>query len=134
MEIIELSNGEELGKLIIDNYLIENKLLYFRIKIKLSKDYNILCSETAFYAEIQNEVPITEKMSTITNKDKNAINNSQEHEIRNIGYDNKNNLFELNENKIEIKEKENGFFSSLFSIFSFKKEKNKIIHKKKFEF
>ena len=136
IEIIRLSNGEELGKLIIDNYLIENKSLDFRTKIKLSKDYNILCSETAFYAEIKNEVSITEKMTTITNKDKIAINNSQEsqeHKIRNIGYDNKNILFEPNENKIEIKEKNKGFFSSLFSIFSCKKEKNKIIHKKKFE-
>ena len=65
IEIKNIPKGEELGKLIIDNYLINNKSLDFRTKIKLSKDYNILCSETAFYAEIQNEVPIKEKMETI---------------------------------------------------------------------
>ena len=76
-----MPNGEELGKLIIDNYLLQNKSLDFRTKIKLSKDYNILCSETAFFAEIQNEIPIKEKMSTITNKNKEIINNNNIIEI-----------------------------------------------------
>ena len=144
IEIKNIPNGEELGKLIIDNYLIDNKSLDFRTKIKLSKDYNILCSETAFYAEIQNEVPIKEKMETITNKDKIAINNDNkivnaemevESELRNMGYENKN--YNINNNEIEENKEENnkkGFLSWISSIFLCRKEKNKIINKKSFEY
>ena len=143
IQIKKIPNGDELGKLIIDDNLINNKSLDFRAKIKLSKDYNILCSETAFYAEIQNEVPIKEKMETITNKDKNAINNNKieneelevESELRNMGYENKN--YNINNNEIEENNEENnkkGFLSWLSSIFFCRKEKNKIINKKSFEY
>ena len=139
-----MPNGEELGKLIIDNYLLQNKSLDFRTKIKLSKDYNILCSETAFFAEIQNEIPIKEKMSTITNKNKEIINNNNiieieseknkeaESELRYIGYESTNNYFNINDNEIIINEHNNkkGFLSCIYSIFTCKKEKNKIINKK----
>ena len=145
IEIKNLPNGEELGKIIIDDYLINNKSLDFRTKIKLSKGYNILCSETAFYAEIQNEVPIKEKMITIKNKDKQAVNNNiieniepeAESELRNMGYENKNNDFNINDNEIKEnneQENKNGFFSWISSLFSCKKEKNKIINKKTFEY
>ena len=125
LEIKILPDGEELGKLIVDNYLTNNKSLDFRTKIKLSKDYNILCSETAFYAEIQNVVPITEKMALIKNKNEEAINNNLIHEInlRNIGYENKS--INLNNNN-EIKENKKCSFSNIFSIFSCKKSTNKI--------
>ena len=154
LELIKLPKGEELGKLIVDNYLLENKSLDFRTKIKLSKDYNILCSETAFYAEIQNESPINEKISTITNKNKLATNNNNniieseddkeisieqepEPEMRNIGYENTKNYFNINENENYIKENKNkknkkSFLSYIYSIFSCKKEKNKIINRKEF--
>ena len=133
MEIYILPDGEELGKLIVDNYLTNNKSLDFRTKIKLSKDYNILCSETAFYAEIQNEVPITQKMTLIQNKNKEAINNNLIHGInlRNIGYENKS--INFNNNNNEVKEKK-GFFSIIFSIFSCKKSINEVINKKKYEY
>ena len=144
IEIKTLPKGDELGKLIIDDYLINNKSLDFRTKIKLSKDYNILCSETAFYAEIQNEVPIKEKMVTIKNKDKEAINNNMgnigkepESELRNMGYENNNIDYNINDNEIKENndpENKKGFLSWLASIFSCKKEKNKIINKKTFEF
>ena len=149
IELIQLPNGEELGKLIIDNYLIENDVLDFRTKIKLSKDYNILCSETAFYAEIQNEIQIKEKLTTITNKDKLAKNNNNinesetdkdisleqgpESEIRNFGYESTNNYLKINENEIEMnknKKNKKSFLSCVYSIFSCKKEKNKIINRK----
>ena len=147
LEIIKLPDGEELAKLIVDNYLTENKSLDFRTKIKLSKDYNILCSETAFYAEIQNEVPVTQKMTVITNQNKEAINNKliQEINLRNIGYENKAKYFNINNNnninntnnntnnKDEIKENKKSFLSSLFSIFSCKRPSNKIINKKNYE-
>jgi hypothetical protein len=145
IEIKNLPNGEELGKIIVDDYLTNNKTLDFRTKIKLSKGYNILCSETAFYAEIQNEVPIKEKMITIKNKDKQAVNNNiieniepeAESELRNMGYENKNNDFNINDNEIKEnneQENKNGFFSWISSLFSCKKEKNKIINKKTFEY
>ena len=145
IEIKNLPNGEELGKIIVDDYLTNSKTLDFRTKIKLSKGYNILCSETAFYAEIQNEVPIKEKMITIKNKDKQAVNNNiieniepeAESELRNMGYENKNNDFNINDNEIKEnneQENKNGFFSWISSLFSCKKEKNKIINKKTFEY
>ena len=145
IEIKNLPNGEELGKIIVDDYLINNKSLDFRTKIKLSKDYNILCSETAFYAEIQNEVPVKEKMITIKNKDEKAVNNNNienieqepESELRNMGYENKTNDFNINDNEIKEnneQENKNGFFSWISSLFSCKKEKNKIINKKTFEY
>ena len=144
IDIINLPKGEELGKLIVDNYLIDNESLDFRTKIKLSKDYSILCSETAFYAEIQNEIPAKEKMITISNDKKEAINNNiieqePESELRNIGYENTKDFFNTNDSEIKEstgkevkKEKKKGFFSCVFSLFSCKKEKNKIINKKVF--
>ena len=145
IDIINLPKGEELGKLIVDNYLIDNESLDFRTKIKLSKDYSILCSETAFYAEIQNEIPAKEKMITISNDKKEAINNNNiieqepESELRNIGYENTKDFFNTNDSEIkestekEMKKgKKKGFFSCVFSLFSCKKEKNKIINKKVF--
>ena len=149
IELITLPKGEELGKLIVDNYLLENKSLDFRTKIKLSKDYKILCSETAFYAEIQNESPIQGNMTTITNKNKLAKNNNNiiesetdkeisldqvpESEIRNIGYENTNNYLNINWNDAKEnknKKKKKSFLSCIYSIFSCKKEKNKIINRK----
>ena len=151
IELIKLPKGEELGKLIVDNYLLENKSLDFRTKIKLSKDYNILCSETAFYAEIQNEIPIEEKLIQITNKNKLAKNNNNiditesetnkeisleqepESEMRNIGYESTNNYLNINDNYIEenINQKnKKSFLSCVYSLFSCKKEKNKIINRK----
>ena len=129
IEIKILPDGEELGKLIIDKYLSENNTLDSKTKIKLSKDYNILCSETAFFAQIQNEVPMIEKMTTITNKNKEAINNNiiieqddnekqQESELRSIDSQ-KLDVKEKN-NELKYKEKEGNEF-------------NKIIKKKQFK-
>ena len=129
IEIKILPDGEELGKLIIDKYLSENNTLDSKTKIKLSKDYNILCSETAFFAEIQNEVPMIEKMTTITNKNKEAMNNNiileqnenekqQESELRNI--DSQNLDVKEKNNELKYKEKEGNEF-------------NKIIKKKQFK-
>ena len=151
LELITLPKGEELGKLIVDNYLLENKSLDFRTKIKLSKNYNILCSETAFYAEIQNESPTKGNITTISNKNKFVNNNNNiiepetdkeislvqepQSDMRNIGYESTNNYFAINENDIrENKNKKNkkSFLSCIYSIFYCKKEKNKIINRKVF--
>ena len=73
--IIRLSEGDYLGKLIVDKYLKSNIQKDTKIKIKLSKEYNILTDETAFYAKILNDTPLKEKMDKITNEDKQANNN-----------------------------------------------------------
>ena len=71
--IIRLNEGDYLGKLIVDKYLKSN--IQKDTKIKLSKEYNILTDETAFYAKILNDTPLKEKMDKITNEDKQANNN-----------------------------------------------------------
>ena len=73
--IIRLNEGDYLGKLIVDKYLKSYIQKETKIKIKLSKEYNILTDETAFYAKILNDTPLKEKMDKITNEDKQANNN-----------------------------------------------------------
>ena len=77
-KIIKLPDGDNLGKLIVDNYLKSQKCKDSKTKINLSKEYNILTNETAFYASMTNEAQIKEKMVKITNKDKEASNNKKE--------------------------------------------------------
>ena len=78
--IIRLSEGDYLGKLIVDKYLKSN--IQKDTKIKLSKEYNILTDETAFYAKILNDTPLKEKMDKITNEDKQANNNITQSQIK----------------------------------------------------
>ena len=76
--IKQLPDGDKLGKIIVYNYFKKNKSIDTFTKIKLSKDFNILTNNTAFYAEIQNEEPPQEKMITYSNENKEAINNKIE--------------------------------------------------------
>ena len=55
-KIIKLPDGDNLGKLIVDKYLKSSKCQSKETKINLSKEYNILVDETAFYAKIINTV------------------------------------------------------------------------------
>ena len=73
-KIIKLPDGDNLGKLIVDNYLQGDKCKNKNLKISLSKDFKILTNETAFYAKITNEIPSKDKMVLITNKNKVAEN------------------------------------------------------------
>ena len=116
-KMIKLPDGDNLGKLIVDNYLKRRNCKDKETRTKLSKEYNILIDETAFYAKIANEVPVTEKMIKITNKDKEASNNKiDENHAQNIikednciyideifGYDN-------------LEESKTGFFSNFDNI------------------
>ena len=116
-KMIKLPDGDNLGKLIVDNYLKRRNCKDKETRTKLSKEYNILIDETAFYAKIANEVPVTEKMIKITNKDKEASNNKiGENHAQNIikednciyideifGYDN-------------LEESKTGFFSNFDNI------------------
>ena len=76
--ITKLPDGDKLGKLIVDNYLKSGECKDKNIRIKLSKEYNILISETAFFAEMTNDVAIQDKMIKKTNKNKKALNNIEE--------------------------------------------------------
>ena len=81
-KIIKLPDGDNLGKLIVDKYLKSSKCQSKETKINLSKEYNILVDETAFYAKIINTVPAKDKMIKITNKDRQASNNEIMNEIK----------------------------------------------------
>ena len=107
-KIIKLPDGDNLGKLIIDNYLKSPNCKDLKTKISLSKEYKILTDETAFYAKISNEVPIKGKLIQISNKDKEASNNKEifeeffgydkeeeslyEDEMKQFGNNNKNSI------------------------------------------
>ena len=137
-KMIKLPDGDNLGKLIVDNYLKSKKCKDKNERIKLSKEYNILTNETAFYAEITNEVPITEKMDKLTNKDKEAVNNNNEGaQTQNIIKENDDyiyddEIFGYDDNK-ETKKEEKGLLSGLFSLFTGNDDnKDNIIKKKNF--
>ena len=116
-----MPDGDNLGKLIVDNYLEGDKCKDKDLRINLSKDFKILTNETAFYAKMTNENPIQDKMVLITNKDKVAKNIV-------YGYDK-----DVSEEE-QSKEKKNwftGFFSNLFSKENIIKKKNIYSSKKK---
>ena len=46
-----MPDGENLGKLIVDNYLKSGKCKDSQTKIELSKEFNILTDKTAFFAK-----------------------------------------------------------------------------------
>ena len=138
-KIIKLPDGDKLGKLIVDNFLKSENKKDIKTIIQLSKEYNILTNETAFYAKIANDIPITEKMVKITNKDKQAENNIEKNNYRidddkYLGYDD----FVYYNEDIEVFKSQNteepkkglfkGFFSKLFS-----KEEDNIIKKKQYK-
>jgi len=138
-KITKLPEGDKLGKLIVDNYLKSDMCKERNTRIKLSKEYNILTDETAFFAEMTNEEAPKDKMVLITNKDKVAKNNKIEEnkiieeyvfEDEQLGYDNNDS------NAIQEEEEENqkkGFLKGIFNkIFS--KNSDKIIKKKYIEY
>ena len=123
--IVRLPDGDNLGKLIVDNYLKSEKCLDSATKINLSKEYNILTDQTSFYAAIINEKQIKEKMVKITNKEKEAENNKKEaennkKEAKNIkerdsyfyndkifGYDNEQDFYNINTESDNIVKQKN---------------------------
>ena len=134
-----LPNGDKLGKIIIYNYFKNSKNIKKDEKIKLSKQFSILSDDTAFYAEIENEEAITEKMVTYKNDTKQALNNDNnkininenDFELNDFGYD-KN----INTNTEIQKEKKNkNMIGSIFSGFkNLFERKSKIIKKKQFKY
>ena len=138
-KIIKLHDGDNLGKLIVDKYLKSSKCQSKETKINLSKEYNILVDETAFFAKIINTVPSKDKMIKISNQNREASNNEIMNEIKpqNVIKENNENyyndeMFGYNEEEKEEEEqgenesvkqqqpeeKKNfimGFFSKFFS-------------------
>ena len=74
MKSLQLSDGEELSKLIINNYLNKSNLDEEN-KIKLSLKYQVFTKNTSLFAEIELSDKITEEMKKeiIGNKDNNKI-------------------------------------------------------------
>ena len=138
--IKQLPDGDKLGKIIVDNYLKNNKSIDYNTNIKLSKDFNILSNNTAFYAEIQNEEPSQAKMITYSNENTEANNNKKEESNKNIIDDNNFELYDFGydkpifiQNEVKKEQKSNNnFFSNLFTnLFT---KKNEIIKKKRFKY
>ena len=154
-KILKLPDGDNLGKLIVDKYLKSSKCQSKETKINLSKEYNILVDETAFYSKVINTVPAKDKMIKISNQNKEASNKEIMNEVKpqNVIKENNENyyndeMFVYNEEKEEEEQGENesvkqqqpeekknfimGFFSKFFSNDnnSNNNNKNNIIKKK----
>ena len=66
----EIPNGDELFKLVINNYIINNSNLTKYEKLNLSLKYQVLNETTSLFAEIELSDKITEEMKTIIIGDK----------------------------------------------------------------
>ena len=75
----EICEGEELSKLIINNYILNDPDITDKEKIKLSLKYQILTKYTSLFAEVELSDKITEEMKTkiIGDKNKNIIRKKQ---------------------------------------------------------
>ena len=71
----EIEKGEELSKLIINNYILKNKDLTEEEKIKLALKYQIFTKNTSLFAEVSFTEKITEemKLKIIGDKENNVI-------------------------------------------------------------
>ena len=121
----------------IDNYLKYSNKINSKTRINLSKEYNILIEETAFFAKMLNEVPVTDKMIKITNKNKEAYNKKTEKSIvdnslkENNEYIYNNELFAYDKEEEKSEEENKKFFFKLFSTKN--NSDNSIIKKKKYK-
>ena len=111
-KIIKLPDGDNLGKLIVDNYIKSRKCKDKNTRVSLSKEYNILIGETAFYA-----IPVKDKTAKIPHEDKKALNCNDEI----FGYDREE------DNNEEKQGMFNGFVSKIFN-------SDNIIKKKKYKY
>ena len=76
----EIEKGEELSKLIINNYILKNKDLTEEEKIKLALKYQIFTKNTSLFAEVSFTEKITEemKLKIIGDKENNVIKKCEE--------------------------------------------------------
>ena len=146
--IKQLPNDNTLGKIIVNYFLKNNKTIDKMTEIKLSKDFSILSSNTAFFAEIQNEIPVQEEMVSLSNENKTADNNdnAKKENLENdtissnlaINESNSDNLNDFNVSHEKIKPKRGCFCNFLSNLLKKKKnnkknnslKNNKVITKK----
>ena len=71
----KIENGEDLSKLIVNNYMLDNKDLSDDERVKLSLTYQILTKNTSLFAEVELSEKITEemKLKIIGDKENNVI-------------------------------------------------------------
>ena len=71
----EIEKGEELSKLIINNYILKNKDLTEDQKLKLALKYQIFTKNTSLFAEVEFTEKITEEMKSkiLGDKENNVI-------------------------------------------------------------
>ena len=71
----ELPNGEELSKLIINNYILNNSKIKEDVKMKLALKYQLFTENTSLFAEIELSEQINEEMKQkiIGDKENNQI-------------------------------------------------------------
>ena len=133
--IKQLPDENTLGKIIVNYFLKNNKTIDKKTEIKLSKDFSILSSNTAFFAEIQNEIPVQEDMVSLSNENKTAVNNDNAKK-ENLQIDtissnlvlnefNSDNLNDLNISHEKIKPKRGCFCNFLSNLFKKKKDNKK---------
>ena len=132
-KIIKLPDGDNLGKLIVDSYLKSSICKNSSTRINLSKEFNVLTSETAFYAKIKNDVPVQDNMIKITNKDqpiKNNIDQKPPQQEVDLSYDDPH--FGYIEEEEIVEPKNQGLFKGILSKF-FGKDNN-IIKRTEFKY
>ena len=80
----KIEKGEDLSKLIINNYILNNKDLSEEEILKLSLKYQILNNNTSLFAEVELSNKITEemKLKIIGDKENNVIKQIRRREIR----------------------------------------------------
>ena len=61
---LEILEGEEFSKLIINNYLLKNSNLSEKEKIKLALKYQILTNDTSLFAEVELSEKVSEDLKT----------------------------------------------------------------------
>ena len=131
----EIPNGDELFKLILNNYIIKNSKLTENEKLNLSLKYQILNETTSLFAEIEFSDKITEEMKTIIigNKENNVIVSQQNRYRGLVGSSCKSSPLTSS-----ISKQSSGFsfgISNIFksvgdsikNLFSFKKSENEIM-------
>ena len=101
-KIICLSDGNNMTKIIVDNYLKTNLNIDEQTEIKLSKEYDVLSKNTSLFAEIENENSQHNKLikinvlSSVNYYNQNKYNNSNYISSYLGNYDEEEDLNEIN--------------------------------------
>ena len=85
-----IEKGEELSKLIINNYILNNKDIIQEEKLKLALKYQIFTNDTSLFAEVElsEKIPEEMKLKIIGDKENNVIKQSRKNIV--WGFSNRN--------------------------------------------